>query len=730
MGAPINTGVEMPRTKRGIIPARKKLLPLIFLIGASMPLAARADSGIVDVRTLPRLEGAVEDTSRTQSHSLNYGVGTVVAITTEATRKLLAADGWVQFLRPLDEKSSILTFKKAQQGLSIHFTQGLGRPDQSVVYYSADRITSNVPFPPDATEIVFDQHRPYLGCIAPLAFDAALDFFRNEMAAIGWKQLTAADAAARWPNAEFSEAVENGVRAYYTHADGDGFYRQRPIMLTLQRRGDGRTGVEIRVAPFALPEMLEADSEMAGLPRPKPTKTAKSLGGSDSVRRQIEVAVIAELPATLAFYRRELASRNWTEETKGAIVTPDNVTLNFSSAEQTATLTLGRKYDLTVVSLVAQMTEAALAARARAKKESDAKFMSDAAAMAKQMIAADEARRAAQAANLSDAPLRALADSATPVPLPENAEEIKFDGPDGRLEFTSASSVKAVAAFYRGSLKSQGWKEKPSVINQPNIVVMEFSKGSKALSFTAMQMGPKVRVSADGSGLVMANATPAAVKTAAAPASKTVAEALEADPDSALPVPKQRTMNAIGTSKMPGSDAPFRKELEASIPAEFNAVLAFYRSELGKRGWQEAAESAVVKPDQAQLAFTSSDGPATLKLGRKNGETTVNLAQKYPAAAAKADVVPKPGQSKLLFGNIGKSDATVSINKQTIKIAAGAGGPQSPRPPMIDLPPGKYRYALKIAGGPARNNQIEIGAGDTWGVMIGPTGDVLPLQMY
>jgi hypothetical protein len=720
----------MPRTKRGTIPARRKLLPLIFLIGASMPLAARADSGIVDVRALPRLEGAVEDTSRTQSHSLSYGVGTVVTITTEATRKLLIADGWVQFLRPLDEKSSILTFKKAQQGLSIHFTQGLGRPDQSVVYYSSDRITSNVPFPPDATGIVFDQHRPYLGCIAPAAFDVTLDFFRKQMAAIGWKQLTATDGATRWPNAEFSETVENGIRAYYSHDDGDGFYRQRPIVLTLQRRGDGRTGVEIRVAPFALPQTLEADSEMAGLPRPKPTKTAKSTGDSDSVRRQMEVAVIAELPATLAFYRRELASRNWTEETKGAVVTPDNVTLNFSSAEHTATLTLGRKYDLTVVNLATQVKEAALAARARAKREADDKFMSDAAAMARQVIAPDEARRVAQAANLSDAPLRALAGSTTPVPLPENAEDMEFDGAGGRLEFNSASSVKAVAAFYRGALKSQGWKEKPSVINQPNMVVMEFSKGSKALSFTAMQMGPKVRVSADGSGLVMANATPAAEKTAAGPAGKTVAEALEADPDSALPVPKQRTMNAIGTSKMPGSEAPFRKELEASIPAELNAVLAFYRGELGKRGWQETAEGAVVKPDQAQLAFTSPDGPATLKLGRKNGETTVNLAQKYPAAAAKADVVPKPGQSKLLFGNIGKSDATVSINKQTIRIAAGAGGPQSPKPPMIDLPPGKYQYALKIAGGPARNNQIEIGAGDTWGVMIGPMGDVLPLQMY
>ena len=73
------------------------------------------------------------------------------------------------------------------------------------------------------------------------------------------------------------------------------------------------------------------------------------------------------------------------------------------------------------------MKESALAARAKAKKEADAKFLSDAAAMAKEIIAADEVRRVAQAAKLSDAPLRALADNSKPVPLPENAEEVKFE---------------------------------------------------------------------------------------------------------------------------------------------------------------------------------------------------------------------------------------------------------------------------------------------------------------
>ena len=267
------------------------------------------------------------------------------------------------------------------------------------------------------------------------------------------------------------------------------------------------------------------------------------------------------------------------------------------------------------------------------------------------------------------------------------------------------------------------------------MVVMEFMRGSKAMSFTAMQMGPKVNVSADGSGLVMASAKTATKPGAAGaqasnePAAR-VETALEAEPDSPLPVPKQHTMSSLGTGKVPGSEAPIRRELEASIPAELSTVLAFYRGELGKRGWQETAEGAVVKPDQVQLAFTSPDGPAVLKLGRSKGETSVNLAQKYPAAAAKADVVPKPGQAKLMFGNIGSSEATVSINKQTIKIAAGAGAPQSPKPPMLDLPPGKYQYALKVGGGPVRNNQIEIAAGDTWGLMVAPNGEVLPLHMY
>ncbi|QIP06938.1 hypothetical protein [Bradyrhizobium symbiodeficiens] len=717
----------MPMIRRGAqAPARWLLLACgILAVASTSRHASAADDGIVDVRTLPRPDGAVEDTSRADTHRVTYALPGGVAAASETTKKLLSAEGWVPYVYPLDENSSALVFKKGRQGLRASFTQTRG---QSAVSYTPNRIYSNVPFPDGATELVFDETRPYLGCIAPGALDATSDFFGSEMAAMGWRRLTA-ETASRWPNADLGETVPNGVRAFYDHPGGDTtqFYKQKPVMLTLMRRDDGRTNVEIRVAPFALPQELEADDDMAGLPRPKPTKSARGLGGASSNKREMSAAAMAELPAVLAFYRRELAARGWQEDGKGPLAPGDDVAINISSVEETGVLRLGRKYDFTMISLTAQVKESALAARAKAKKEADARFLGDALGAAQQLIAADEARRKTQAASLSDAPLNVLADSKTPLPLPENAEGVRFEGGDGRLEFSSASSVKALSTFYRATLKGSGWKEQPSVINQPNMAVMKFAKGGKSISMTVMQMGPKVNVRADGSGLVTEAAKPAA---AAEEVQAKSSGPLQPDAESQLPVPTQRSSKSYATTKVPGGEAPLRRELTASIPAPLPDVLSFYRAELSKLGWQEKAGGATASAERAQLDFTSPQGPAVLTLGRTKGETTVNLAQKNPDVAVKADIMPKEGLARVMLGNMGSSEASLTINKQTVKIAAGAGGPRSPKGPMLDLPPGKYQYALRMPGQPARTEALTVAAGEAWGLLVGPSGDVLPLQMY
>ena len=85
--------------------------------------------------------------------------------------------------------------------------------------------------------------------------------------------------------------------------------------------------------------------------------------------------------------------------------------------------------------------------------------------------------------------LDALAGNQTPFPIPETAVDIDFDGAEGKLEFNSASNIKAVVAFYRSAMKPLGWKEQPSVINTAYMVELDFSKGAKGISLTIMRTG-------------------------------------------------------------------------------------------------------------------------------------------------------------------------------------------------------------------------------------------------
>jgi hypothetical protein len=411
-------------------------------------------------------------------------------------------------------------------------------------------------------------------------------------------------------------------------------------MLTLQQGTNNKTSVEIRVAPFALPQDLTAGQESAGLPKPERIKSAGTTGSADSIKREAHALIPAELGPVLAFYRRELGKKGWTEQSKDTVVTADRAALVFTSPEESATMQLGRKYDLTTVQIDVQVLPSVIAARAKAKKEADDRFIKEALAFGQAAIAeANGKRAAAQAARGPEAPLRPMDNSTAPIPVPDSASEIEFDGSDGKLEFASSSSVSALAEFYRGGMKTLGWKTTPSVINNSNMVVMNFSKAKQSISLTAMQMGPKVNVTATGSGLKSTGVAAKAGSPTTTGNAKSTEEVLESDGDAAYPTPKQHTLRALGTAGLPGG-APFRHELNASIPAGLDSVLAFYRRELTQRQWQEDARSAVIKPDSALVSFKAPDGPATLRLERRNDETTVSLVVRHPAEALKAGVVP------------------------------------------------------------------------------------------
>ena len=266
--------------------------------------------------------------------------------------------------------------------------------------------------------------------------------------------------------------------------------------------------------------------------------------------------VPAEVGTVLAFYRREFEARNFKEEAKGAVLNPNDALLTFTSPEGTALLKLTHKYDLTTVNLAVRDSEAVLAARAKAKKDAADKFDKDAQDLIDATLAAD-AKRLAAAKAASTGPvetLNALAGAKTPVPVPETAEDIDFNASSGRLEFNSASSLKGVVAFYRAAMKPLGWKSQSSVINSPTMVELNFSKGGKDLSFTIMQMGTSVNVTADGSALEGAENNPVVADAGTQPGA---AQELEADESGGLPVPKEHTLSD-------GSQTPFRRQVTSN----------------------------------------------------------------------------------------------------------------------------------------------------------------------
>jgi hypothetical protein len=273
----------MPAPKcRPHAPARRYVLAAFWLAWIAGASVAMAESGMVEVNQLPRLPDA-QETTDSQPDRVVYTVQGVVPFTVPSVKTLMTDNGWMQYVRPLEETATGLLFKKGVHGLSVSFTQALGRPDRSAVHYSANRIYADVPFPPGATDIVYDERRPYFSCTTPGNTDANLDFFNRELTTTGWTALSADDAKTRWPNAAIDDKIDNGARAYFRRDDRD---RQLPIMVSLRRLDDDKTAVDIRVAPFALPQDLHAGPDMDGLPRPDRIVNAGTTGNATSDHRE------------------------------------------------------------------------------------------------------------------------------------------------------------------------------------------------------------------------------------------------------------------------------------------------------------------------------------------------------------------------------------------------------------------------------------------------------------
>jgi hypothetical protein len=151
----------------------------------------------------------------------------------------------------------------------------------------------------------------------------------------------------------------------------------------------------------------------------------------------------------------------------------------------------------------------------------------------------------------------------------------------------------------------------------------------------------------------------------AAPSVGAPAQAASDDLVTALPLPKPWVLKTAKNS-------PFIKSFHVETPLDLAAVLGFYRVELSKRGWTENV-GAVVESDRAVIAFTTTDGPALLRLIHQDDRTIADLSLRKPGAVEETDILPSPGHVKLMLGNKTDEEAVITVNEQTFALAARAG---------------------------------------------------------
>lgn len=195
-----------------------------------------------------------------------------------------------------------------------------------------------------------------------------------------------------------------------------------------------------------------------------------------------------------------------------------------------------------------------------------------------------------------------------------------------------------------------------------------------------------------------------------------------ADPSYDLPVPDD--CQGIGTEK-----TPYSSIITAQHEASVADLLAFYRQELTKKGYQENAAQSKTAADSANLQFTSSSGPVVLQLKRSGDTSEIQLTSKDSAKAKRDGIIPAAGQGLLLIANGSPEPITITLGKHVQKVAAGKGRDNPKDAARIPVLPGKHRVKIEM-GGETKNEEITVEAGTTWGIFAVPELGAMVQPIY
>ena len=204
------------------------------------------------------------------------------------------------------------------------------------------------------------------------------------------------------------------------------------------------------------------------------------------------------------------------------------------------------------------------------------------------------------------------------------------------------------------------------------------------------------------------------------PAEEEVAN-LEVEEANGLPFPKPY-------SEKVATKTGFRTEVQTTVSAGVDRVVAFYRTALLKKGWTEDSAKNQTGADKVHLAFTTPDGPAILDIAATPSGTSSHLILRLPKEAEARGVMPKPGKAMLVMSNTMEEPVSVKLAGKTYKLGPLAGT-TAPDGQLVEVSPGRQKTSLKIGKKPVIEETLEVKQGEIWGLIFGE-GGTLPLQLY
>jgi hypothetical protein len=420
------------------------------------PAEAVAEStaeGEFDARSLPRFADA--EVIYEDEIQLIYVTPADVATVADFSRQELAALGWQEYTPPFsqvidDPNLKSLAFKKDGQGLSAFITVAPAQGNKTSVQYSAIPLETDLPALADAAGMEFSDKQLYLGYTTASDFDAVIAFYREQLAAPEWQEVT-----------EMTVVEPEQARLVLANQA-----QEMALVLDLTPAGDGRTKVTLQpltdealtavLSPETPTPAATEEAELAATEEAEPAVTAGSGLEQlplptdaqevtyDTELQEVTFTSTSNIDKLVEFYRQALPAQGWTEDDMIGLVDPSVAALEFAQGDASLSLTMlnfgaGENTEVT-------MSVSGLLATAPDSGETTT----------------EETEGTTGSGDTGEL----TAEDKDGLPVPDNYENFSDENSPYRRSILtdSPANLKTVLEFYERELSARGWRALPSTV--------------------------------------------------------------------------------------------------------------------------------------------------------------------------------------------------------------------------------------------------------------------------